>query len=117
LIVGDVLVVPGGDGEVDEVQLVTVMSNAWSASSISSRYGVVVRLETCRAAGCFGLMKGSSICCEIKQTKDVREAPGLEEENGPEEEVIGSPSTADFERICPQALRTPASDFAGLAAL
>jgi hypothetical protein len=42
---GEVLVVPGGDGEVDEVQLVTVMSNAWSASSISSRYGVVVRLE------------------------------------------------------------------------
>jgi hypothetical protein len=42
---GEVLVVPGGDGEVDEVQLVTVMSNACSASSISSRYGVEVRLE------------------------------------------------------------------------
>ena len=42
---GEVLVVPGGDGEVDEVLLVTVMSNACSASSISSRYGVEVRLE------------------------------------------------------------------------
>jgi hypothetical protein len=40
-------------------------------------------------------MKRSSFCCEINQTKNVRGAPGLEEENGPEEEVIGSPSTAD----------------------
>ena len=51
---GEVLVVPGGDGEVDEVQLVTVMSNACSASSISSRYGVEVRLERSRAAGASG---------------------------------------------------------------
>jgi hypothetical protein len=54
----------------------TAGSRAWSALSIASWYGVEVRLETCRAAGCFGLMKGSSICCEIKQTKDVREGTG-----------------------------------------
>jgi hypothetical protein len=40
-------------------------------------------------------MKRSSFCCEINQTKDVRGAPGLEEENGPGEGVFGSPSTAD----------------------
>jgi hypothetical protein len=92
---GDEAGVPGGDGGVDEVQLVTVMSNAWSASSMASRYGVEVRLERSRAAGYFGLMKRSSIYCEINQTKDVRGAPGLEEENRLGGERLCSPSTSE----------------------
>jgi hypothetical protein len=43
----------------------------------------------------FGLMKRSSFCCEINQTKNVRGAPGLEEENRLGEEGLCSPSTAD----------------------
>jgi hypothetical protein len=73
---GDEAGVPGGDGEVDEVRRGKGSSGAWSSGSIASRYGVEVRLERSRAAGYFGLMKGSSICCEIKQTKDVRGGTG-----------------------------------------
>jgi hypothetical protein len=42
---GGVLDLPEAGEQVDGVQLVTVMSNAWSASSISSREGGEDRLE------------------------------------------------------------------------
>jgi hypothetical protein len=41
---------------VDGVQLVTVMSNAWSASSISSREGEEGRLERKEASGVAGVL-------------------------------------------------------------
>jgi hypothetical protein len=77
---GDEAGVPGGDGGVDEVQLVTVMSNAWSASSIASRYGVEVRLERSKAAGVFGFVMSASICCELKSTEGIRGCAGEREE-------------------------------------
>jgi hypothetical protein len=72
LIVGDVLVVPGGDGEVDEVQLVTVMSNAWSASSIASREGGKDRLEFGGAA----VASGDRLRCRLTANLDERMVSG-----------------------------------------
>jgi hypothetical protein len=51
LIVGDVLVLPEAEEQVNGVQRFTVMSNAWSSWSIASRTGAEGGLETCRAAG------------------------------------------------------------------
>jgi hypothetical protein len=51
---GGVLDLPKAGEQVNGVQLVTVMPNAWSSGSIASRGGREDRLETCRAAGASG---------------------------------------------------------------
>jgi hypothetical protein len=53
---GGVLDLPEAGEQVDGVQLVTVMSNVWSASSMTSRFGVEVRLEGKEASGVAGVL-------------------------------------------------------------
>jgi hypothetical protein len=72
VIVGDEAGVPGGDGGVDEVQLVTVMSNAWSASSISSREGGEDRLEFDGAA----VASGNRLRCRLTAKLDEQMVSG-----------------------------------------
>jgi hypothetical protein len=67
--------VPAGSGPRrlhDGDQRDTAGSKAWSALSIASREGEEVRLETCRAAGCFGFVMSSSIPCERNGTEGMR---------------------------------------------
>jgi hypothetical protein len=65
----------------------------------------------------FGLMKRSSFCCEIIQTKDVRGVTGARGREWARRGGALFTVGVGIERMCPQTLRTPASDFAGLAAL
>jgi hypothetical protein len=51
---GEVLVASGDDEVDDDAQRGKGSSGAWSSGSIASRIGSEGRLETCRAAGCFG---------------------------------------------------------------
>jgi hypothetical protein len=69
---GEVLVASGEDGVVDEVQRGKGSSGAWSSGSIASRIGSEGRLETCRAAGCFGFTMPCLISCERNCTEGMR---------------------------------------------
>jgi hypothetical protein len=64
----------------------------------------------------FGLTKGSSICCEIKPTKDIRGGTGARGREWARRGRVWFTVDGGFERICPQACGAPTSDFAGLAA-
>jgi hypothetical protein len=113
---GEVLVASGEDGVVDGVQGVTAMSNAWSSSSISSREGGEDRLETCRAAGCFGFVMSSLIPCERNCTEGMRGCARVEEREWVRRGSAWFTVDVGFERRSLQTSGAPTSDFAGLAA-
>jgi hypothetical protein len=55
-VIGDVPGVSGNDGEVDDDRNGKENPGAWSASSITSRYGDKVRLERKAASGVAGVL-------------------------------------------------------------
>jgi hypothetical protein len=97
-------VVSGVDGEVDEVQQISVNSKAWSKRTGVSWSETKVWLERPRAEVASGHHPIRQLSAREGQEKDQGGAPGGEEEDRRGKEARNSPSTPElFGEACRRA--------------